>query len=115
MAALPEETKGAMAANWGNPEAIATEMAAVDARFGAADTNNDGMLNMAEWADFNDKQHLDRCAKYPAGWMPKPTDERMKTWYDLLLTLDDKPEVTLAAIKGSTLIIQACMAKLRSA
>ena len=75
MAALPEESKAKMAANRADEQAKADEAEATIARFGAADTNADGMLNHAEWADYNDKMHLDRCAMYPAGWLPKPTEE----------------------------------------
>ena len=98
MATLPEETKALMAANRANEAAKAAEVEATLARFQAADTNCDGMLNHAEWTDYNDKMHLDRCAMYPPGWLPKPTEEMLKSWYDLLLTLDDKEEVTLKAI-----------------
>ena len=50
----------------------------MDDKFGAADINNDGMLNMAEFVDYLGKQHLDRLAKYPAGWLPAATEEQNK-------------------------------------
>ena len=113
MSNLPEETKIAMAANWSKPEAQAKEIEAIDDTFAAADTNNDGMLNRLEWAEFNNKQYHDRCAKYPDGWIPKLTPEKLILWFDLLVTLDTKEEVTLYGIKSSSIIIYACMAKIK--
>ena len=52
-----------------------------NASFGAADTNQDGLLDKAEFIDYESKQHANRAARY--GFEPlKGTDEQQGENYD---------------------------------
>ena len=84
----------------------------MEARFAKADVNGDGMLNWDEWIEFNEIQHAARVAQYPAGWMIQPDEALMKQWYDLVVTLDEKPEVTLHGYSSYFPIMHACMNKM---
>ena len=115
MSALPEGTKTKMAAIRADPGAQAQEVVDNQARFSAADANQDGMLSHAEWIVYHDSLYASRCARYPDGWLPKPTDEVINAWYAAMVTLSDNEEVSLEVLTLSTKIINACMVKIMSA
>ena len=79
-AAKNAENKAKMAEFYSDPAKIAAEEVEAKETFDAADTNKDGLLDLAEWTDFIKKSEANGVAK---GWHSEPTsDEDMKILYE---------------------------------
>ena len=114
MATMPAETEAAMGAMMSDPVLVEKDALEQDAIFVEFDANKDGMVSKEEFLAMSYAEHDRAATKFPAGYMDKPSAEHLNNWYTALLTLDDKPEVTLDAVKKSRTIWMACYMKLQA-
>ena len=91
--------KEKMAAMMADEAAMAAEMAEGEATFKAADTNADGMLDLAEFKDWCEKTDSSAKAK---GWHTSPgSDDDIKSAWEAMSRISGKEGVTYEAIMGS--------------
>ena len=76
-----EANKKVFADMMATEESKAAAGAEATATFQAADTDGDGLLNLAEFKDFAKKQHSNWIAK--GGFGPEPTDANLETAYSV--------------------------------
>ena len=98
--------KAKMNALMGDEAAMAAEMKLAEDTFAAADTNGDGTLNEAEWADYSAKTVANARA---SGWhVLDPSESDLATSFAIYKKIggDDKgvPKATLFAIGEKVMV-----------
>ena len=74
------------------------------------DVNNDGMLDLAEWTEFNKKMEEEQVAKY--GATVPHTPESLAEWWNVVKTYSPGDGVTIDDMNFTAKLYGACFAEM---